>query len=277
MGLVELISERTNEELKSVPYLRSIPCKVLEIIDDEKVRVECIVNGAKYILPNYSANPVNDGDSCIVYYTNNTPIGTTGYIGATVGSAKEINPVNKIKEDVSSVIANNSYKVISDIGVRCKGITVVTLCANINVYGSEEGVFQLKLTVNGTDETFVLKQSVTLGNYAYLSYPISLTLQDGDSVINLSCKGNGNITDGFVTICGHGIEQYSRFEPTVDEDYIYDFYENSVRTILYIGDKTRIAMPQTLGDLPIKTIGTSTFNYTDVEGVFIPDGIQEIE
>lgn len=277
MGLVELISERTNEELKSVPYLRSIPCVVLDIIDDERIRVECVANGAKYVLPNYSANAVNEGDSCIVYYTNNTPIGMTGYIGATTNFSKEISPVNKIEADVSSVIASESYKTISTIGVKCGSVTVVTLFVNLNVYGSAEGFFQLKISIDDVDESFEPKQTVVLGGYNLISYSAPLTIPSGETKIVVSCIGNGTITNGDILLCGHGIEQYEQFEPTTDEDYIYSIEDDAAHTHYYIGNKTNIAMPTELGGSPIKIIGATTFNYSDVTGVYIPDGVEEIK
>lgn len=277
MGLVELISERTNEELKSVPYLRSIPCKVLEVISGESVRVECVANGAKYTIPNYSANAVNSGDSCIVYYTNNTPIGVTGYIGATQNAPIESSPVNKIEGEVSSVVANSSYKEVSAIGVKCKNITVVTLFVNLNIYGNAEGEFQLKVSINGIDEVFEPKQSVQLNGYSSISYSTSFTMQSGNSEIIISCKGTGSVVNGNVIACGHGIERYERFEPTTKDDYLYISSSDNIYTRGYIGNKTNISIPTEIDGIPVKTIGAATFNYSDVTSVYIPDGVTEIE
>lgn len=277
MGLIELISERMSAELRGVPYLCSIPCKVLEVIDETYSRVENVANGAKYTLPNYSASNIKAGDNCIVYYTNGTPIGVTGYIAIAVLAPSESVPVNRIESDVSSVIATTSHKTFSIIGVKTNGIVVATLFINLNVYGSADGEFQMRISVAGESELFEPKQTIALGQYTSISYTIPLTLQNGASKIIASCVGAGSIVGGKMFLTGHGIEQYEEFEPTTEEDYLYISSTDSIYTRSYIGNKTNIAMPEELNNLPIKTIGGATFNYSDVTGVYIPDGIEEIE
>lgn len=277
MGLIELISERANAEFKNVPYLRSIPCRVVEIIDDTMSVVECVSNNAKYTLPNYSANAVSEGDDCIVYYTNNTPVGVTGYIGATVGATKESVPVNKIESGVSNVIASESYKTLSTIGLKCRDITVVTLFINLNVYGNTEGNFQLRVVLGDETEPFEPIQTVSIGAYSNISYSVPITLQSGETRLTISCMGNGTVSQGKVYVVGHGVEQYDAFEPTTEEDYLYLTGTSGAYTRAYIGDKSNIAMPVELGGMPIITVGGATFNYTDVTGVYISDGVEEIE
>lgn len=65
--------------------------------------------------------------------------------------------------------------------------------------------------------------------------------------------------------------------PTTSSDYIYITDTNYAETLSYKGDYTSIRMSRTFDGQPLKTVGSTTFGYSDVVKVKIPEGVETIE
>lgn len=64
------------------------------------------------------------------------------------------------------------------------------------------------------------------------------------------------------------------------EDYIYELYGQSnlkARTLLYTGTDTEVIVPELFETGSTEEIGIFTFSDTDVERIYIPDGVTKIE
>lgn len=64
-----------------------------------------------------------------------------------------------------------------------------------------------------------------------------------------------------------------------DNDYVYstDNVTETSTSLSYIGNKKRLITPTTLGTMPLKTIGATTFGHSDVTTVVIQEGVTTIE
>lgn len=62
-----------------------------------------------------------------------------------------------------------------------------------------------------------------------------------------------------------------------DSDFRYMTDETSSTSLSYLNKKKRLLVPTTLGNLPHETIGNTTFSYSDVNTVVIPEGVETIE
>ena len=62
-----------------------------------------------------------------------------------------------------------------------------------------------------------------------------------------------------------------------DSDFVYITDETSSTSLSYLNTKTKLAVPTTLGGQPLKTIGSTTFGYSDVNTIVIPEGVETIE
>lgn len=65
-----------------------------------------------------------------------------------------------------------------------------------------------------------------------------------------------------------------------DEDFLYtiDASELSSTSLSYLNTtKKNLLVPDTLGGKPLKTIGNTTFGYSDIKTVIIPEGVETIE
>lgn len=62
-----------------------------------------------------------------------------------------------------------------------------------------------------------------------------------------------------------------------DTDFRYTTDETSSTSLSYLNNKTKLAIPTTLGEQPLKTIGNTTFAYSDVTTIVVPEGVETIE
>lgn len=166
---------------------------------------------------------------------------------------------------------------------------------SIDIYGTKEGLGYLNTTDNKyyvdvhikdyfsqtDDETvipvYVGETKLMDGNPVRYTIPSSMKFHYGLYEI----KVKELIIEKNISI---GIKYTAtRDDPTTTpEDYIYESYGDgnlNIRTLSYLGDKTVIAMPQHFNtpEDTLKEIGDTTFSFTDVEDVSIPEGVTKIE
>lgn len=76
-------------------------------------------------------------------------------------------------------------------------------------------------------------------------------------------------------VYGSNIEKTTIFDPTTDADYIYDADNNAI--VYYIGTSSNPQIPQVIQNTEVKKLYSTAFNYSNVDAVYIPEGIEEIE
>lgn len=62
-----------------------------------------------------------------------------------------------------------------------------------------------------------------------------------------------------------------------EDDYLYDFIDETVYIEMYLGYDTDVVIPDTIEGYPVTVIGEYAFSYCDVETVVIPDTVTTIE
>ncbi len=73
------------------------------------------------------------------------------------------------------------------------------------------------------------------------------------------------------------LKDYLFYEPTTDVDYIHEIKNDKANSIYYIGAPNNPSMPATMSNKDTNIIRATTFNASNVSGVYIPEGITEIE
>lgn len=166
---------------------------------------------------------------------------------------------------------------------------------SIDIYGTEEGLGYLNTEDNKYYVDVVLKDyfSQTDDETVITVYVGESKLMDGNAVrytIPSSMKFHYGlyeikikelIIEKNITI---GIKYNATREDhtTTPDDYIYEAYGDgnlNIRTLYYKGDKTALIMPQHFNtpEDTLKEIGSTTFSFTDVENVSVPEGVTKIE
>ena len=271
-GLVTLIDERIKKNGAGVTI---VPCTVLELKDNQFVKVATVANGDVYTVLNESGSNVEVGETVQVAYSG-LLTGKNAYIIASKNKSSE----GKYANIVGSVQVGalfETYRIVGNLGAKANDITNCVLYVNCNMNTSTDGEAEFMVEVNGSTHSFSPKTSLVTNEYKYLSFQIPIVLASGANEVYVYAKGVGNVLSMETFIGGHGIEAYAVYDPTGDNDYIYNTSSNTSNVIYYIGDSIRPRMPLTLSNKAIDKLYATAFNYTDVQAVYIPEGITEIE
>jgi hypothetical protein len=110
--------------------------------------------------------------------------------------------------------------------------------------------------------SFVLPYNVSVGNHA-------ITITGVGESISISALT--------AFVFGYVNEREGGYDPTYEEDYIWVSNNNEAEVLLYIGDSTSPEVAEILNDDEVKTLSCTSFNYSDIRAVYIPDGIERIE
>ena len=170
--------------------------------------------------------------------------------------------------------------------------------SSIKVYGNATGVGE-QLTPGGYYYVvFKLYDMLSVDwetNYQLISNPVGYEkLYEGDSYTvrvpdNILTPQPSSIVYGPLGIYKLELQTFTtEIEPTFkltrepiyesqDSDYVFTSNESSSTSISYLNNKKRLLMPTTLGGQPLTTVGNTTFGYSDVNTVIIPEGVTTIE
>ena len=83
------VIEEISKKISLPENIKSVPCKVIELLNDEKVRVEVVSTGATYTVLNRCGNDVHIGENVSLYYHGDVIIGSQAYIGAALNKASD--------------------------------------------------------------------------------------------------------------------------------------------------------------------------------------------
>ena len=273
--LFSLIDNRIEKSGILKAYLKSIPCRVISFNNDGSVLVESVIDGAQYNLFNYSGSSLNIGENVQVYYKDNI---SNGYIGASI-TKEDSSPLMLVDGDayVGELFSDN-YRVIGDCSFKCLGFANCMISFNYVLIGSDIGNVTFKFVVDDVDLSFTPIISVVNGSYYSGSFTIPCSALSGEHILEIKGKGSAAMSSIQLTVCGHGVESCEKpYDPTTQEDYLYSIANNEVSIIRYLGNNLRPAIPDTIESLPVRRLYTTAFNYSNVEAVYIPDGVIEIQ
>lgn len=116
----------------------------------------------------------------------------------------------------------------------------------------------------------IIQRSVNTQIPYYLTARVLYTLKKGDIIV--------------VGYTGSALAKVKKqtlspplFDPPEIVDYIYRVENDEVHLIKYIGDSTKLTVPSTIEGLPVTKLYSTTFNYSNVERVKLPDSVISIE
>lgn len=272
----ELIQSEIDKRLAKSTLISTAPCRVIESLDNEKYLVQLITNGSKIRLVNYSGSSLELGENVQVFYRGSSITDKNAYIGASL--TKPNNIIYIYGKDLLNV-SLSSKVVVSEISFDSTKETTANVVFNSVISSNELGDYTFEIYVDGEKQDFELTGTVGENNYNNCSFiiPIDLT-QIGEHKVQIYGEGVGSITQIKSYVFGQSITKHIvPYYITNEDDYIYSLDANHSETIRYISSYTNIAMPTTLEEKPLTIVEMTTFNYTDLESVIIPEGITQIE
>lgn len=267
--LLDLIDSRIKQNDIGIKIM---PCTVLELLSDQFVKVASISNAENYTVLNMSGSNVEVGETVQVAYTGNLITSKNAYIIASKNKSSEAKYRN-LTGDVYTGALFETMRPIVGFGIKAMSETDCVLHFSCNIASTETGTIEFEIDENDYSPKFTIEADT----YKCISFDIPLTLSGDKNEIWVNAKGVGIVTDACAFVGGHGIESYDLYDDTGDNDYIYNTSSNTSSVIYYIGDSIRPRMPLTLSNKAIDKLYATAFNYTDVQAVYIPEGITEIE
>lgn len=275
---ISLIDERIKKSNASKSYLKSIPCRVISITNDSNVLVESVIDKTRYSVPNFSGSSLDVGENVQLYYKENIINGA--YIGACINKNNGDNgsSLNFVEGDAYIGELFSDYRVIGECSFKCSQQTNCVISFNYVMVGNDSGNVMFKFTIDDSDLDFIPIISTINNNYYSGSFTVPCTVLNGGHFLEVKAKGSGYISSMQLNMCGHGIESDKKpYDPTTGDDYLYDTNNNVVSIIRYLGNKARPSVPSEIEGLPVRRLYTTAFNYSNVEAVYIPDSVIEIQ
>ena len=113
-ALFSLIDERVQKGIKNTSFVKSVPAKVIDLLENGLIQVELISNGSIYDVPNWSGSPVGINDIVQLHFKSNVLSAQTAYIGAAPFRAG----TSYVMATVHTGDLSSSEKKIADMTIR---------------------------------------------------------------------------------------------------------------------------------------------------------------
>lgn len=272
--LLQIIDHRIQKQ-RSSTTINSLPCKVISF-EGNMVTVELTSNGAQYCVPNYSGSAVAIGENVLLYYTGSLLSANNAYVGASITKDSTLN-IGCLTGKIFTGEIFESGREIARINFSAYSNTVVQIIFNYTFYGTSNQPIRLRAFLKRTQQVYSPIISVATNEYlsGCLNLPIPVIAGDYDVII--TGEGSNVFVDGQFNIVGHSITIGQDYEPTTDNDYIFETINDTTNIIYYVGESLHPAIPNTLNNIPVKIIRSVGFNNKNVETIYIPYGVEEIE
>ena len=199
-----------------------------------------------------------------------------GSSSGTVMSYTTINSVNNI-----SVIELKNYtgevfdveRFVAKTGFSSTRETWIFLDCTLILSG--DGLVSASVWLNGIAQTLRPKITLHDGEFSTLHFSFTTKISGGRHNIQIGVRGNADISDIQAFLWGHEITAESP-EFTGDNDYLYTTNNGDTTVTGYTGKSIFPSIPDNLGGGKTTIIGRNSFSESEIERVYIPDGVTEI-
>lgn len=273
--LLKLIDNRVKaNQMRSA--VKSLPCTVTEVASENAVTVKVRSTGAKYTVPNYSGSAVSVGESAMLYYTGDILTGLNAYIGASINKETASN-VGFVTGAVYTGALFEDSRTVALCRFNTDSHTTIQIIFNFVLYGTSSSASNLQVILDGVEQSFKPLFVVSSGQYITTSINLPASVLSGSHTVVIQGDGDNTIYRGQLNVLGHGVFVDNTYEPTGDDDYIYETVSNSTNVIYYIGNSVKPEIPLSLNGYSIDTLRATSFFGSEVQTVYIPDGVTAIE
>jgi len=273
--LYSLIESVAQKKIDNLNLTKTAPCKVIKTFDNGNVEIELVANGARYTVPNYSGSQLSLGETAQLFYRGIID-SNTAYIGASIykGGGGQTNNC-KMRARIGGL--SDTYMWVSKSAITATRDTNVTVTYNSSLFGVTDGTADFIIYIDGIEQDYKPIASLTTGIYTHISFSVPVFLEQGEHVVEIYGLGTGSINAACGFVSGQHITNEIAYDDTVDSDYLYIINENTVEIISYIGKSAYPKVPSKIEGLPVKRIYPTAFSFSNVEAVYISDGITEIK
>lgn len=289
----ELVNQSIDKKIKEIDLIHSTPAKVLKNLSNEMHTVQLIASGIELVIPNYSGSSLEVGESVQVFYQGDILSERTAYIGAAIykedsgsgGDVKDWKIYYAYGEAVTGDVTDEP-RTIESIVFEAKEKTNVSFVFNANIWGSSNGLNTMVVSIDNVVQECQPRATIHGSENIVMSFTFPFEVETGRHRISVTSSGHGRIVDIVSYVWGQFIEESDNFDPTTQDDYIWEIINGEARLIRYIGQPLAMLKTPTqivsaeppIGIFPTRIFGNELFmNNTDIQSVKIPDGVRQIE
>lgn len=273
--LFKIVDNRALKQINNAPVVKSIPCSVVDVLENNMIKVKLLSEDIEYTVPNLCGSPVTIDEIVRLYYKGNTITDTSAYIGA----AKFKPSTNFVMGNGVSGNLTNTEKPIFNLSFltyHSKASFIFNaICENVS---NESRTVRLAIYVDDVLQSFRPRFSIVAEGSYTISITIPLDLTLGNHNISVTAIGESvAITNICAYATGYVNERVIHYDPTNPEDYIWGLNQTGAEVHLYVGNSSSPEVIGTLDGNNVNTLTCTSFNYSNIEAVYIPEGIERIE
>ena len=206
MGAFEdLVQREIDKRLAKSTLISTAPCRVIEVLDDEKYLVQLITNNSKIKLTNYSGSPLEVGENAQVFYRGDIITQQSAYIGASLtkgGDGGKDVYILGTKTLGSLTVAEKTF---CNVAVKALKETTITLGFNANILGLTNGDYVFKFYVDSEQYDYVVKGNDVADKYENCNVILPISLTIGEHIVEINGSGSGTVEDLKAFVSGQDI------------------------------------------------------------------------
>lgn len=272
--LYNVIGNIVRKELNELNLIKTAPCKVVHVLGHEKVEVELIANKARYKVSNYSGSPVNIGETVQLFYRG-TISENSAYIGASF--YKSGATTNYVIMDSKTGLIGSEYSIASKVNVKAINDTNIEITYNASILGTNNGEVEFVVNIDGIEQDYKPLSSTVESSRIMVSFSIPSHIKQGKHSIEIRAKGTASIERVYAFVRGQVEKIENVFDDITSGDFVYITNDMNADIALYVGTSLVPKIPDTINGNPVGVLCASAFNVSNIEAVYIPDGVTEIE
>ena len=174
---------------------------------------------------------------------------------------------------------SNMEAVIGDADFKCDADTLLHINCTACIEGTNSADTEIRHYLDGDELDFYTIDTISAGEHRTVSANFAVSAEKGEHTLEVKAIGDGTLHRFSGTIWGANIEARPEvpYTPTTATDYLYVLADNEVSIIRYIGSEKRPEVPSEIEECPVTKLYSTAFNYSNVEAVYIPDSVIEIQ
>lgn len=274
-SLLNIIDNRAQKKVETMPLIKTIPTLVVEVLENNMVTVQLLSEPMEYTVPNLCGSPVAVGEAVQLYYKGTVISDRSAYIGAS-----------SFKPSTNFVMANlkvgslsNSERKIAEINFTAyySKVSLVFngVCENSSEY---QKTGRLSIYLDDVIQPYRPQFTVVANGSYHLAFTLPYDVAIGEHKLTVKAIG---IDLSLSAICAY-ITGYVNiyipdYEPTDEDDYVWGTNDDGAEVYLYVGNSPSPEVIDELDGNSVNTLTCTSFNYSNVVAVYIPDGIERIE
>ncbi len=206
-----------------------------------------------------------------------TVISSGSSSGGTVTSYTTINTTSNISAVELLTYTGEAFgseRTVAKGGFSCYRETWAFVDCTVILSG--DGLVSTAVCLDGIAQTLRPKITLHDGEYSTLHFNLPLNVSGGTHQIRIVMRGTADISDIQAFVWGQEVKKESP-EITDENDYLYTVNDGITTVTGYTGKSLYPQIPDNLGGERTTYIGKTSFTDSEIESVYIPDGVTEIQ